>query len=275
MGRGGARANHGRDSPFTCRGPSRGYGRARSHDPTVVLHVTPRSNLPSQGCGEEPTRPPPDASIPSRGDVWVPSPLPRLRGWGDPVKLGIDALNWNHAINPFFARGTRRHDGRGGSIAVAGFAASSDQSISTSWLGTQRRPCAGSIVTREQASRRRRSHGSPCTRCWCALRQGPRGAAKVCRVRVHRRPRVAICSCARRSQATASATWCAARAAARGVARGWLQRAIDARETPGRARQDAEYGHSFDSEIVSLFAVCVVGVLCDPEGLFSVTGVLV
>ena len=227
-------------SPFTCRGPSRGYGRARSHDPTVVLHVTPRSNLPSQGCGEEPTRPPPDASIPSRGDVWVPSPLPRLRGWGDPVKLE-----------------------------------SSDQSISTSWLGTQRRPCAGSIVTREQASRRRRSHGSPCTRCWCALRQGPRGAAKVCRVRVHRRPRVAICSCARRSQATASATWCAARAAARGVARGWLQRAIDARETPGRARQDAEYGHSFDSEIVSLFAVCVVGVLCDPEGLFSVTGVLV
>ena len=103
MGRGGARANHGRDSPFTCRGPSRGYGRARSHDPTVVLHVTPRSNLPSQGCGEEPTRPPPDASIPSRGDVWVPSPLPRLRGWGDPVKLE-----------------------------------SSDQSISTSWLGTQR-----------------------------------------------------------------------------------------------------------------------------------------
>ena len=75
------------DSPFTCRGPSRGYGRARSHDPTVVSTSPPGVISQAGGAARRPTRPPGRKHPPQPGDVWVPSPPPCLRGWGDPVSV--------------------------------------------------------------------------------------------------------------------------------------------------------------------------------------------
>ena len=66
--------------PFTCRGPSRGYGRARSHDPTVVSTSPPGVISQAGGAVRRPTRPPGRKHPPQPGDVWVPSPPPLPSG---------------------------------------------------------------------------------------------------------------------------------------------------------------------------------------------------
>ena len=76
------------DSPFTCRGPSRGYGRARSHDPTVVSTSPPGVISQAGGAARRPTRPPGRKRPPQPGDVWVPSPPPPPSGLEGPSKEG-------------------------------------------------------------------------------------------------------------------------------------------------------------------------------------------
>ena len=74
------------DGPITCRGPSRGDWRARSHDPNQDMYAEYallQSNLPSRGGGggiPEPVHLPPDASLPSRQMTTPPSPPSGLGG---------------------------------------------------------------------------------------------------------------------------------------------------------------------------------------------------